>query len=233
VAHTQSKVKPYWGKREADEKATQPAAICRGRRLESVTVGKMPGPQICVYDKRREAVEQVKPFWFRLWGIDPAETANVWRVEPRAGKRELRRWQIRTLADVEASIADVFLEMIKRVRYLDAMQTDSNASRQRPHPLWVAVRKHLEDDLFDFRSGLLPSEIREIEREIAQQRYRAMVLGNLAGFAVAYGLDDASIERNLPEIARSLTAHALDDPERCFARSVGRARERLRFLADH
>ena len=76
----------------------------------------MPGRQICVYDKRREAIEQGKLFWFRLWGIDPGYTANVWRVELRAGKKELRRWPIRTLADVEASIADVLLSMIRQVR---------------------------------------------------------------------------------------------------------------------
>jgi hypothetical protein len=58
-----------------------------------------------------------------------------------------------------------------------------------------------------------------------------MVLGNLAGYAVACGLDNASMERNLPEIARSLTAGALRDPERRFARTVERARERLRFVA--
>jgi hypothetical protein len=102
VAHSRSNVKSYWGKRdEASETATRPTAICRGRRLESVTFGKMPVRQICVYDKRREAVEQVKPLWFRLCGLDPAGAANVWRVELRAGKKELRRWPIRTLAHVE------------------------------------------------------------------------------------------------------------------------------------
>jgi hypothetical protein len=115
VAHAHSKLKPYWGKREAGEAATRPTAVCRGRRLESVTIGKMPGRQVCVYDKRREAVEQGKPLWFRLWGIDPAAAANVWRVELRAGKKELRRWPIRTLSEVEASIADVLLSMAGQV----------------------------------------------------------------------------------------------------------------------
>jgi hypothetical protein len=192
----------------------------------------MPRKQLCTYDKRREALDQGKRFWFRLWGINPSDRlANVMRVELRAKKELRNRWGIHTIQDVQASIADVFLSMVEEVRYLAPDQSDRNVWRQRLHPLWLAVVQHLEGSLLAFRSGLLPSDITELERQVAQERYRTMVLGNFAGYAVACGLDDASIERNLPEIARSLTARALQDPERRFARSVERARERLHFVA--
>jgi hypothetical protein len=233
VAHAHAVIKPHWGKREIDDIAIRPTAVCRGRRLESITIGKMPGRQICAYDKRREVASQRKWFWYRAWELDPADhTANVWRVELRAGKRELKdRWQIRTLADAEASVADVFLSMIDQVRYLAPHQSDSNVSRQVLHPLWHALRSHVENSLFGFRTGLLPATIKEVERDLAKERYQANILGNLAGLAVAHGFDDASIRRNLPEIASGLTASAIRDPAGRFAKSVDRARERLHFLA--
>src|SRR4029077_1301274 len=114
------KVRPYWGEVDGSMDRNQPSAVCRGRRLESVTIGKMPGRQIIVYDKRREVVEKRKLLWFRVWGIDPHDTSvQVWRVEMRAGKKELKgRWQIRTFDDVDRAIGDVFLQALVDVRYI-------------------------------------------------------------------------------------------------------------------
>ena len=57
----------------------------------------MPGRQIIVYDKRREAIAKRKLFWFKVWNIerdDPAQ--KVARIEVRAGKKELKdRWHLR------------------------------------------------------------------------------------------------------------------------------------------
>ena len=123
-----------------------------GRVCESVTIGKMPGRQIIVYDKRREAIDKRKPHWFKVWGINPNDrTKQVWRVKLHAGKAHLRDgWNMRTFADVEAAIGDVFKTALEDVRYVDGHQTDSNVSRQTPHPLWrqasalafYALREH-------------------------------------------------------------------------------------------
>jgi hypothetical protein len=44
--------------------------------------------------------------------------------------------------------------------------TDSNVSRQSLHPLWQAVTRHLDrGTLAEFSSGLLPADIREVERD--------------------------------------------------------------------
>jgi hypothetical protein len=120
----------------------QPSTIFRGRRLESVTIGKMPGRQIIVYDKRREAIEREKSFWFKSWGIakdDP--NAEVWRVEVRAGKKELKsKYQIRRLEDFETGIGDLMVNALQEIRYLAHEQRDSNVSRQELHPLWSAAQ---------------------------------------------------------------------------------------------
>jgi hypothetical protein len=83
----------------------------RSGRVTSVTVGKMPGRQVIVYDKRAEVIARHKPGWWEIWNAerlrvgqpplnqdDPTE-CRVWRVELRAGKHHLNeRWGIRTWA---------------------------------------------------------------------------------------------------------------------------------------
>jgi hypothetical protein len=81
------------------------------------------------------------------------------------------------LADVEASIVDVFLSMIEQVRYLSRCQSGSNISRQRLHPLWQAVRSHVEGALFEFRAEVLPCAVKDIEREVARERYESQRVG--------------------------------------------------------
>ena len=60
----------------------------------SATIGKMPGRQIIVYDKRREVIEKSKPIWWDIWNatlsaqglppLDPSDRENsrVWRIDP-------------------------------------------------------------------------------------------------------------------------------------------------------
>jgi hypothetical protein len=50
-----------------------------------------------------------------------------------------------------------------------ASQKDSNVTRQRLDPLWQAMIDQVERGLFDFRSGLLPSRIKEIERQTGRR----------------------------------------------------------------
>ena len=233
VAHAHCKITPYWGEKAEGQNRNQPSAVLRGRNLESVTIGKMPGRQIIIYDKRREAIVKQKPFWFSIWDIDKDDPgAMVWRVEVRAGKTELKeRWNIRTFDDVEASIGDVITHALSDVRYLDDDQTDSNITRQRLHPLWQSAQQAAERSLVDYRSGLTPGQLREIMREQALRQYKQLMTGNAIGYAVALGLDGEQILEEFPELARqAMTANSDEDIARRM-KAIGRARERLTFLA--
>lgn len=233
VAHPRTKIRPYWGTASAPD-PNQPAAVLTGRRLESVTVGKMPGRQVITYNKRGEAIAKQKRFWFDIWKIDPGDAdASVWRVEVRAGKKELLRWNIRRFADIETCGGDAIRNALDEIRYVAPEQGDSNVTRQRLDPLWLAMMEQIEGGLFAFRSGLLPSKVKEIERELANNRYRALVLGNLAGLAVAEGLDDEEIETgHAYDLLRELFFGALNARDGKFHRSLARARERLHFVIE-
>ncbi len=233
VAHSHTKVSPHWGKPDGKSDRNQPAAVLRGRRLESVTIGKQPGRQIIVYDKRREAIERQKYFWFKAWGVDRHDpTLEVWRVEVRAGKNELKnKYQIRRFDDFEAGIGDVIVNALQEVRYLADWQPDSNVTRQHLHPLWSSAQSVARTDLIDFRSGLTPDQIIEIERSLAIERYINLCVGNAIGLGVSLNLNDKQISEKLPELVASYVESAIQADEERLAKSINRARTRLHFVS--
>lgn len=234
VTHARCKLKPYWSKADEAKDTDQPRSVLNGRRVESVTIGSMPGRQIIVYDKRTEAIAMHKPHWFEVWGVDRDDPdLEVWRVEVRAGKDHLKdAYNIRTLEDFENSIGDVIVNSLERIRYLANGQTDSNISRQILHPLWEAAQAAAQRALLDLRSGLSPDQVRSIEREKAMDVYVKQVLGNAIGYAVALGLDDGAISDGLATLmAEKLRAVCEGDPE-ALDRAISRTRKRLHFRID-
>ncbi len=232
VAHSHTKVSPHWGKRDSDHDQDQPAAVVRGRRLESVTIGKQPGRQIIVYDKRREAMEKQKYFWFNAWEKkrdDP--NLEVWRVEVRAGKKELKeKYQLRTFDDFEAAIGDVVANALDAVKYLGDQQSDSNVTRQALHPIWIEAQAVASSNLCQFRSGLTPDQIRQTTREQAMNQYVKLCVGNSLGLGIAMGLTDDELRERLPaEIAGHLNSTFGNDAKR-IEKSIRRKRELLHFL---
>lgn len=233
VAHSHTKVMPHWSQTAtptADR--NQPAAVLRGRRLESVTIGKQPGRQIIVYDKRREAIERQKPFWFKAWGVDGDDpTLEVWRVEVRAGKKELKdKYKMRTFADVTAGIGDVVVRALEDVRYLDDHQRDSNVSRQRLHPLWTAARSAAQASLQEQRSGLTPDQVLDGERGLVIDRHGRLCLGNAIALGAAKGLTYEEITAQLPVLIANLIRDRLHADAVGSRKAFLRAKEKQRFL---
>lgn len=233
VAHSHTKVRPYWGKREnTDTDNNQPSAVLRGRRLESMTIGIQPGRQIIVYDKKREAIEKQKPYWFKTWRVNRDDPElEVWRVEVRAGKRELKdKYQIRRFEDFDAGIGDVIVQALQDVRYLADRQGDSNVTRQELHALWIGAQDIASSNLTDLRSGLTPGQIVEIERELAIERYANLCLGNAIGWSVAQGLSDCEIATDLPDLVANHLSTSLRFKNGHVESSIKRARARLKLL---
>lgn len=234
VAHPRSTVRPHWGTKEknaADE--FKPQIVTKGRKLSTVTIGKMPGRQIIAYDKKTASIEKRELFWFDLWNV-PKDTPDleIMRVELRAGKSELKnKWQIRTFEDVENAIGDVFERLTADIRYLAPQQSDSNVSRQTSDPLWTLVRAHLSQNLFDLRSGLTPDQVREMKREEALRTYQKLILGNAAGLAAALGLSLDEAKTTLPQELAKMCSDAFEDDWEKFPKSILAAHERLHFVS--
>lgn len=235
VAHPRAKRAPHWSERDDLDVRYRPAAILCGRRFETITIGRMPGMQVTVYDKTAQARIMRKPYWFEAWRIDPDDTAaQVMRTEFRAGKRELKdRRGISTLGDLEARLGDFLRDTAREVRYLDVEQTDSNVHRQRLDPLWQTVTEHLANGpRLDGAGELPPGRVQAITLAMMTERYEANIAGNAAGLAATLGLADESVAESLPEvIAEGLARRMADDRQR-FPDKVSRARQRVALLTD-
>lgn len=79
----------------------------------------------------------------------------------------------------------MIVNTLESVRYLADHQTDSNISRQNIHPIWEATQQAAARNLFEYRSGFTPGQVLEIEREVALQRYMALVVSHAIGLCVA------------------------------------------------
>ena len=233
VAHSHSKVSSHWGEKDAgSEKQNHPSTVFRGRKLESITIGKMPGRQVIIYNKRKAAIEKQTPFWFKVWNVDPKDTTkHVWRVEFRAGKKELKdKYNLRTFKDFEDSIGDVFVNAAEKVRYINDGKPVPNISRANLHPLWEATTRVLQQNMLDYRSGLLPQQLKEVYRAHQEAIYWQQIHGNVAGLAVAQNLTNNDIQNHLgQDLARALT-YQFKNAGSEFWRSYQRACSRYRFL---
>ncbi|MRG73925.1 hypothetical protein GH722_19375 [Alphaproteobacteria bacterium HT1-32] len=232
VAHSHTKVAPYWGKKEGELDPYQPSSVYRGRVAESATIGKQPGRQIIIYNKRREAIERQKWFWFEAWSKDPHDqTLEVWRIEVRAGKKELKdKYRITSIEDFEASIGDVIVNALDGIRYLDDFQGDSNVTRQTLSPLWQAAQETAASNLLDLRSGLTPGQVKEVERTQAQETYLALCAGNAVGLAICRGLSDEQIATLLPMILAKEIGRYFRPKSKDLHAIIKRARDRIVFL---
>jgi len=229
ITHPRTKIKVHWSKKKDDD--DQPSAVLSGRQCESVTIGKMPGRQVIVYDKRRDSLDKGKFFWFRVWDLDPKDTTlQIWRVELRAGKDHLKdSWNLRSFDQVFAQIGGVFEESLEKIRYVLPDQLDTNVSRQQVHPIWAEAKKIASEALAQHKADITPDDIREIDRQKCIDTYIQQIMGNSAGLAAALGYDDATMCKKLSEyVARELEKR-LKFHDKSFWRSFQRARDRLHF----
>lgn len=202
--------------------------VRQARRVNSLTIGKMPGRQIIIYDKRREVIDRRKTYWWGIWEV-PKETP-VWRIEVRAGKRELKdRWNISTLETLEAMLPEIVGSMLSDIRLHEEEQTDSNVTRQALHPIWEAVT---EAALDPFAADVVAPDPEPIILETQQQikdRYLSLVSGLTASLSVITGVND--LEELGAGIAASIGAHVKANKTK-FLDSQRRAQSRLRFVVD-
>jgi hypothetical protein len=128
-----------------DARAAETTVHRLARRVNGVTVGRMPRGQLCLYDKRADSLSKRKLFWGQVWGIDLKERREpVWRIEPRAGRDELaRHLPRRSFAAVEGALPEVVASMFAKVRYVVPSPTDMNPARWPNHPIWDAAGNHL------------------------------------------------------------------------------------------
>lgn len=203
------------------------------RSVTSVTIGTMPGRQIILYDKRRQAVKEKLWHWFEKWGVDRADKSlKVWRIEVRAGKDYLSDFGLKTFADLEAMVGDVLRTALEQVRYTKRPRRDTNVSRRRNAPLWDAVRAAFLELLAAPEEHAGQHKVTVGRRAEKRRQYVGLAAGLVASFAEVADLPpDAPPGQIVDEMVNAICRAVLADKDR-FERSRRRARNRLVFVRD-
>jgi len=200
-----------------------------GRKVQTITVGKMPGRQVQIYDKRAEQIRPHMPgYWFEIWGFEREDCPQVWRVEIRAGKKHLQDWNVRTFADVDAAMGDVFRRALADVRYVE--HTDvSNISRAPIHPLWELVFEQVAEGLADHVAGITRGRVVATKRDAIERQYAAQIKGLAAGLSVVRAYSEREAFHRIAADVASLVGEGVAEAAK-FRRTRRRAEDRFIFL---
>ncbi len=229
VAPKSSKVSPYFamdkhlddhGDTLNEGPTDQPVgSVMRGGRFESVTVGKMPGRQIIVYDKTQAAKAQQTPYWFPAWGLEPDNPSHrVWRVEIRAGrngwKSLLGTTGQRTYETIEALLQPFMIRALEEIRYVTNRANVSNVTRATNHPLWDAAQRAVANLPHNPKPPLKPRYVIELMRKKRSAMALAQGFGNLNNYFILQGHTPKEIGKNYT----SLTA----DSAKAYVEEIGK-----------
>lgn len=213
----------------------------RSGRVTSVTVGKMPGRQVIVYDKRAEIVASQKMEMFEVWNANlkamgrPPLYAHdegkfdIWRVEVRAGKDDLKkRWNAASWARVDDIAGDIFLSTLDAIRYATPTG-DTNRSRWPNHQLWQAAREILSGDLQEMMCNATPDKIREVIRKQHADMMWKQAQGLAITYAVTQGLSAEDID-TFPGLIGLGLKNAVNSDRDKLAKKFLKTAERLCFI---
>jgi hypothetical protein len=206
-------------------------------RYTSVTCGKMPGRQVILYEKSREVRQKQKREWWAHWNAARSRQnlpplsgdETIWRLELRAGKAHLKdRWGIRTWADLDNKLGDLYARALADIRYTIPSSSDSERCRWPDHPLWEAVRHTVATDLREMMTGAEPGVMKVVKRERLRQVMESQIQGLSATYSLAAGIDPNA--GTLPgDLASMIQHHLRTNPDK-FEASRAKAAQRYLFI---
>ncbi|UWQ19282.1 hypothetical protein [Jannaschia sp. M317] len=210
-------------------------------RVTSITVGKMPGRQTILYDKREEVMAKSKREWPVIWNkalerrglphlnmADPS-VSRVWRIETRAGKDHLaNRWHVRTWADLSHVLPLMLQAAMEDIRYC-APTADSNRARWPTHPMWAGALTEMVSCVERSIPVLEPADYRLITREERCAVIERQMLGLAVSYAVLHGRPKSEFEDFLRMVPDRLLSISLRHPT-SLATRMQRAADRFNGL---
>ncbi len=187
----------------------------QSQKCTGMTIGKMPGRQVCIYDKRRDIVAKQKAEWWAIWDIDreefDASGDQIYRIEVRAGKKYLKdRWGVTTWAHLYEKIGDIYAHTFERIRYKKSRwRKDQNVTRVRDNALWDAAKATIVNHLFDGISGAEPGVVKQVMEEQQRQIIASQMIGLSANLAVLSGVSESRLEA-LPGLVANMISQSFE-----------------------
>ena len=184
---------------------------------ETLTIGKMPNVQCCIYNKSKQVTKQDKAiFWHSVWGnchqYDPTQK-GVWRFEMRFGREYLRKRSIHTFEDVEGALPKMLsVVMRKTIKMVDKrcanLSRDSQVSE-----IWDTVTRailsYVENLCSDIRDGMPMMQRYQAILERKEKRFKANHVGTLISMLALNGntLDFDELEKMSIRAIREAKEH--------------------------
>jgi hypothetical protein len=206
-------------------------------RVTSVTIGKMPGRQVIVYDKRAEVIAKHKVGWWEIWNAkrermnqrplirENAMDSQIWRVELRAGKNLLKEfWKVRHWSDLDNRFGDIIHGTLADVRHA-VPSRDSNRSRWPNSALWDHVSAEAKSDLFEMQIFAGADRIKQVQIEEHDRLLAAQITGLFVTRAALQGLQIDDLSNFVVMKARAI-ANEIKSERSKFERKLDRSRGR-------
>ena len=214
----------------------------RSGRFTSVTVGKMPGRQVIVYDKREEVMNKGKLEWPFIWNAalakinlpaldmtDPSKS-RVWRVELRLGKKALKeKGGIRGWSSFYESLQPQMLELVEKAVNLKRPKADTNRHRWNADPVWTVVRDLVEDGMFSETIEIDEEALHEAELREKQLQFLGLAASHLVTLSVLEGMSKEDFSEFL-DSAPARIEHFLEMHKRGLGDRMRDAADKYRDL---
>jgi hypothetical protein len=200
-----------------------------GRKATGVTIGKMPGRQIVVYNKRKEIISKQKFEWFKIWNISPDDSNfSIWRIEVRFGKQYLNETlRVKTYAELSRCLKPAVLKALNDIRYL-ASKPIGNVTRCVDHEIWQFARLSFCERMAEPLSKIDTAELINDEKNRIIERRFKMIKSLIPGaLAASSGSIEAAVA-DAPRFLRSISREILSNRDQ-LAENVERATLRLAF----
>lgn len=224
VCHGRTK-KNERGKLEYDQIAT-------GQGVETLTVGKMPNRQVTLYNKLKEISVSHKSYMWQFWGIEKEEfNKEIWRLEIRAAKKELNKWNLRRFGDLEQIIGNVFLKILNDYKYTKPNLNDKSPHRWPKSTLWLKAENAIKKNLFNYISKTNEEIILKIIKNEAQDQCEKAIKGYLMRLGAIMGKDASEIPGVLELVEAQLLEEIAENPHR-FAQKYNKKEEKIGFLGE-
>lgn len=204
-----------------------------GSRIEYTRIGKMPNRQVVIYNKTKEIASKQKLYWWKIWEIQNSQVdeKQIWRVEIRAGKKELNKWNLRQFKDLENIAGDVFLSIMQHFRYCEPNLLDQNKTRWSNTQIWNASIHSIQNELFDYISKADRKEIFEDYRNNVISRYEKLITGIMASYTAVTGNNITEIPAVLDQVCQHVAEEASLNHKQ-FEAKIEKARNKFVFIGE-
>lgn len=189
--------------------------VFSGRMAKYFRIGSMPNRQVVLYDKISDITEKRKEYWWDIWGIKKGEfKGQIWRIEARAGKKELNKWNLRRFSDFEKMAGDVISGILKDIKYTIPSDTDKNITRWPLADFWRVSINIAEEKLQNHISNAQRKMIIEGRRAEISDQFEKSILGQTVSYAALHGMDVSEIPAVLDIIGDSMIDRIRKNPQK-------------------